>query len=57
MSSPVVTAADDELVADVVQRILGHERGCLPVVRDGVLVGMVTRHDLLKMIVGDPTRP
>ena len=57
MSSPVVTAADDELVVDVVQRMLRSERGCLPVVRDGVLVGIVTRHDLLKMIVRDPTRP
>jgi nucleotide-binding universal stress UspA family protein/predicted transcriptional regulator len=57
MSSPVVTAADDELVVDVVQRMLGSERGCLTVVRDGVLVGMVTRHDLLKMIVRDPTQP
>ena len=57
MSSPVVTAADDELVVDVVQRMLGSERGCLPVVRDSVLVGMVTRHDLLKMIVRDPTQP
>jgi nucleotide-binding universal stress UspA family protein/predicted transcriptional regulator len=53
MSGPVVTAADDELVVDVVQRMLGHERGCLPVVRDGVLIGMVTRHDLLKMIARD----
>ena len=57
MSSPVVTAADDELVVDVVQRMLRSERGCLPVVRDGVLVGIVTRHDLLKMILRDPTRP
>lgn len=57
MSSSVVTAADDDLVVDVVQHILGHERGCLPVVRDGVLVGMVTRHDVLKMIAGGPMRP
>jgi CBS domain-containing protein len=49
--------ADDDLVVDVVQRILGPERGCLPVVREGVLVGMVTRHDLLKMIGRDPTPP
>jgi CBS domain-containing protein len=55
MSRPVVTAAENELVVDVVQRMLGRERSCLPVTRDGVLVGMVTRHDLLNMIVRDPT--
>jgi nucleotide-binding universal stress UspA family protein/predicted transcriptional regulator len=55
MSRPVVTASENELVVDVVQRMLGRERSCLPVTRDGVLVGMVTRHDLLNMIVRDPT--
>ncbi len=57
MSGPIETAAENELVVDIVQRLLGRERSCLLVARDGVLVGMVTRHDLLKMIVRDPTRP
>jgi CBS domain-containing protein len=41
-------------VVDIVQRMLRDERSCLPVARDGVLIGMVTCHDLLKMIVRDP---
>ena len=57
ISRPIETVAENELVVDIVQRMLGREQSCLPVVRDGVLVGMVTRHDLLKMIVGDPTPP
>jgi nucleotide-binding universal stress UspA family protein/predicted transcriptional regulator len=57
MSGSIDTVAENELVVDIVQRMLGREQSCLPVVQDGVLVGMVTRHDLLKMIVGDSTRP
>ena len=57
VSGPIVTAGEDELIVDVIQRMLRSERTCLPVVRDGVLVGMVTRHDLLKLIVRQPTRP
>ena len=57
MSEPIETTAENDLVVDVVQRMFRGERSCLPVARDGVLVGMVTRHDLLKMIVRDPHRP
>jgi CBS domain-containing protein len=55
--SPVrVTAAENEVVADVVQRMLRRELSCLPVLRDGELVGLVTRHDLLKMTARNPMR-
>ncbi len=55
MSAPVVTAAENELVVDVVQRMLQRGRRRLPVLSDRGLVGVVTRHDLLKMLVRDPS--
>jgi nucleotide-binding universal stress UspA family protein/predicted transcriptional regulator len=55
MSAPVITAAADQLVVDVVQQMVRREMGHFPVVSDGLLVGMVTRHDLLKLMVRDPS--
>jgi CBS domain-containing protein len=40
---------------DVVQRMLRQRRWRLPVLSDRGLVGVVTRHDLLKMLVRDPS--
>lgn len=51
MTSPVITAAEDEPVTDIVTRMINHNRRRLPVVRDGRPVGVVTRHDLLKLLV------
>lgn len=50
MSRPVETARETEPVTAVVTRMI--ERGLrrLPVVRDGVPVGMVTRHDVLRLM-------
>lgn len=50
-SPEVITATEDEPVEMVVQRMLHHDIHHIPVVRDEVPVGMVARHDLLKMIV------
>jgi CBS domain-containing protein len=50
MSAPVIAAAEDELVGVVIQRMLRHDLRRLPVVRDGVAIGMLTRHDLLKLM-------
>jgi nucleotide-binding universal stress UspA family protein/predicted transcriptional regulator len=57
MTSPVVTATEDESIADLVQKLLRHDIARVPVVRDGVPVGMVARHDLLKLLVTDGVRP
>jgi len=51
MSSPVVTVAEDATVAEVVRQMLERHIHRVPVVREGVPVGMVSRHDLLKMVV------
>ncbi|RIK39143.1 MAG: UspA domain protein, partial [Chloroflexi bacterium] len=53
MQRPVVTATEDEPVSIVAQRMLQHNVHRIPVVRAGVPVGIVTRRDLLKLIVPD----
>lgn len=50
------TAREDEEVGAVVHEMLRHNRKHVPVVRDGVLVGMLARHDLLKLLV-TPAKP
>jgi CBS domain-containing protein len=52
MSSPVVTASEEEPVETVVERMLHAEVNRIPSVRDGELVGIVARHDLLKLMLG-----
>lgn len=52
MSSPVVTASEEELVEPVVERMLHADVNRIPIVRDGVPVGIVARHDLLKLMLG-----
>jgi len=43
----VITASPDTPVVDAVKLMREHRIGCLPVVRDGKLVGIVTASDLL----------
>lgn len=51
MSAPVVTVgADDELFA-AVEKMMKHEVNRLPVLEGGRLVGIVSRHDLLKCLL------
>jgi len=51
MSTPVVTIGEDDTVAEAVRRMLERKVHRLPVVRDGLPVAMISRHDLLKMVV------
>lgn len=51
MSSHVVTVSEDTTVAEVVRQMLEHSVHRVPVVRDGVPIAMVSRHDLLKLVV------
>jgi CBS domain-containing protein len=55
MSSPVVTASEEEPVEAVVERMLHADVNRIPVLRDGDLVGIVARHDLLKLMLGART--
>lgn len=51
MSCPVITVAEDAEIDAVVNMMLAYQIHHLPVVRDGVPVGMFARHDLLLLMV------
>lgn len=51
MSKPAITIREDDTVAEAVRRMLEQKVHRLPVVRDEIPVGIISRHDLLKMVV------
>ncbi len=50
MTTPVITATPDTTVRAAVQLMLEHKIGCLPVVEQGQLVGLVSETDLLRYL-------
>lgn len=52
MRQPALVARPDEDVREAAARMVGHRVGCLPVVEDGRLLGIVTRSDLLAHLEG-----
>jgi CBS domain-containing protein len=50
MTGSVVTTREDETVTDLVKRMIERDLKRIPVVRDKRPIGMVTRHDLLKLM-------
>ncbi len=51
MSTGVVAVAEDATVEEVVELMLRRDLNRIPVMRDGVPVGIVARYDLLKMMM------
>jgi CBS domain-containing protein len=51
MSEGVVSVAEEDGVGDIIKEMLKHNYHHIPVVRDGIPVGIVTRHDILKMTI------
>jgi CBS domain-containing protein len=51
MDTHVTSATEGELVRQVLEKMVKHSVTHVPVLRDGVPVGMVARHDLLKMML------
>ena len=47
---PEITATEDMLLSDLAERMVARNVRHVPVVRDGKLVGIVTRHDILKAV-------
>lgn len=50
MRHPVVTIREDQTVEDALQLLLRHNINRLPVVRQGIPVGILARHDLLRLM-------
>lgn len=52
-ANPVVIAVD-ATIRDAAKTMLWNKIGCLPVVQDGLLVGIVTETDLIRALLYDP---
>jgi CBS domain-containing protein len=52
MSEPAVTIGAEVTVAEAARVMLERKIGCLPVTREGALVGIVTDSDLLRLLTG-----
>jgi CBS domain-containing protein len=57
MQSPVITVSPDDEVWRAARLMIEHDIKRLPVVEGGRLVGIVTRHDLLKRCVAESEGP
>ncbi len=51
MTCPAITVAPQETASNAARLLIQHEINALPVVQDGRLVGIVTRTDLLFLLV------
>jgi len=54
MRTDVITATETTSTADVAELMMKHDIKRVPILRDGKLVGIVTRADLVKMIAHSP---
>lgn len=52
MITEVITATEETPVEDLAGAMLRYDIDHIPVVRDGMPIGMVSRHDFLRMIAG-----
>jgi acetoin utilization protein AcuB len=57
MTSPAVTCSPELTLRKAANLLRGRTMGCLPVLEDGKLVGIVTTTDLLEMIGAGTERP
>jgi len=54
MTSPVVTAPDDSGVPDLADLLIRHNIKRVPIVREGKLVGIVSRADIVRALAREP---
>lgn len=53
MTENALVGSPELTVREVAKRMRDHVIGCLPIVADGKVVGILTTHDLLTLLVGD----
>ena len=53
MSHPVVTVQEDATISDVAEAMVRNKIHRIPVLRGEELVGMITRHDFIKLMASD----
>ena len=53
MTTDPKTTSPDAPLAEAAQEMLRHKLGCLPVVQDGKLVGILTESDFVRLFVGE----
>ena len=51
MTSPAITVAEDTPIEEAARTMVENDIGCLPVMRDGELVGLITETDIFKAFV------
>jgi acetoin utilization protein AcuB len=52
MSEPAITVSPETTVKEAAALMIEHKIGCLPVVDEHTLVGIVTETDILRWVVG-----
>lgn len=53
MKTPVLTASHDTDVRQIARLFVGQHVGAMPIVREGELVGIITRSDILKAVMSN----
>lgn len=56
MTTDVASLPDNATLADVQDLIVGHKQRLIPVVREENIVGVITRTDLIGLLINDPER-
>jgi CBS domain-containing protein len=57
MTAPVVTVAEDTEISDIARSLTAHRIKRVPVLREGRIVGIVSRADLVRALVAEEPKP
>jgi tRNA nucleotidyltransferase (CCA-adding enzyme) len=56
MTTEISTVSPDAELSEIQEKIIGNQQRLLPVVEDGRVLGVITRTDLLNVLVSEPAR-